>query len=85
MRDQNIGRRPLELEALLKAGVKSFFLVEGQLPDRDNAKILVRAIPRMFEVIRQCSYPFVARLRRDSSISLWKTSTELARSRRTVK
>ena len=41
MRDQNIGRRPLELEALLQASVRSFVLVEGQVPDRAIAKILM--------------------------------------------
>ena len=74
MRDQNIGRRPLELEALLRAGVKSFVLVEGQLPDRENAKILVKAIPRMVEMITEHRFPFIARVRRDSSVALWKTT-----------
>ena len=73
MRDQNIGRRPLELEALLQAGVRSFVLVEGQLPDRENAKILVKAIPRMFGLISEHRFAFIARVRRDSSIAIWKT------------
>jgi PIN like domain len=73
MRDQNIGRRPLELEALLQAGVKSFVLVEGQLPDRENARILIKAIPRMFELISEHRFPFIARVRRDSTMTLWKT------------
>lgn len=73
MRDQNIGRRPLELEALLRASVRSFVLVEGQLPDRENAKILIKAIPRMFELISEHRSPFIARVRRDSSVVLWKT------------
>jgi hypothetical protein len=84
-RDQNIGRRPLELEALLRAGVKSFVLVEGQLPDRENAKILVKAIPRMIEMIHEYRFPFIARLKRDSSISLWKTFKELPKRQRTNK
>jgi len=83
MRDQNIGRRPLELEALLQAGVRSFVLVEGQLPDRENAKILIKAIPRMFEMIREHRFPFIARVRRDSSISLWKSLAELPKVRKT--
>ena len=80
MRDQNIGRRPLELEALLRAGVRSFVLVEGQLPDRENAKILVKAIPRMFDIISEHPRPFIARVRRDSSVVLWKNqASRLAR------
>jgi PIN like domain len=82
MRDQKIGHRPLELEALLQAGVRSFVLVEGQLPDRENAKILIKAIPRMFEMIREYRFPFIARVRRDGSISLWKTSEELPKGRK---
>jgi hypothetical protein len=85
MRDQNIGRRPLELEALLQARAKAFVLVEGQLPDRENAKVLVNAIPRMFKMIDEYHLPFIARLRRDSSISLWKTIAELPKRRRTKK
>src|SRR2546426_2494808 len=83
MRDQNIGRRPLELEALLRAGVRSFVLVEGQLPDRENAKILTKAIPRMFEMISEHRYPFIARVRRDSSITLWRSLAELPMGRKT--
>src|SRR5258707_7234289 len=83
MRDQNIGRRPLELEALLQAGVRSFVLVEGQLPDRENAKILIKAIPRMLAMISEHQFPFIARVRRDSSVVLWKTQASvLATSRK---
>ncbi len=77
MRDQNIGRRPLELQALLQAGVKSFVLVEGQLTDKENAKILIKAVPRMFEMISEHRFPFIARLKRDTTISLWKTLSDL--------
>ncbi len=83
MRDQNIGRRPLELDALLQAGVRSFVLVEGQLPDRENAKILIKAIPRMLAMISEHQFPFIARVRRDSSVVLWKTQASvLATSRK---
>lgn len=41
MRDETIGRRLLELEALLYAGVKSFVLVQGQLKDAENARIII--------------------------------------------
>lgn len=73
MRDQNIGRRPLELETLLEAGVRAFVLMTGQLPDRENAAILTRAIPHMFKMIGETSGPFLARVRRDSSVVLWRT------------
>jgi hypothetical protein len=82
MRDQKIGRRPLELEALLRAGVRSFVLVEGQLPDRENAKILIKAIPRMLEIISEHRFPFIARVRLDSSISIWKTLDDLSNGRK---
>ena len=86
MRDQNIGRRPLELAVLLQAGVRSFVLVEGQLPDRENAKILIKAIPRMFELVSENPFPFIARVRRDSSVVLWKTGNSgLATPRREKK
>src|SRR5258705_8537713 len=74
MRDQNIGRRPLELEALLQARVKAFVLVEGQRPDRENAKVLIKATPRIVKMLADYDFPFIARVRRDSSVVLWKST-----------
>lgn len=82
MRDQNIGRRPLELDALLKAQVRAFVLVAGQLPDRENAAVLINAIPHMFDMIAETLGPFLGRIRRDGTVVLWKTPCTDQRRRR---
>lgn len=73
MRDQKIGRRPLELEALLQARVKAFVLVNGELPDVENAKIVIGALQRMLQMISDNKFPFIARIQLNSTITLWKT------------
>lgn len=76
MRDQTIGRRSLELEALLYAGVKSFVLVQGQLPDAENARIIIGALPKMLRMIADNNFPFIARVAqrgKSSSVTMWKT------------
>jgi hypothetical protein len=72
MRDKKIGRRPLELEALLQGRVKAFALVQGTLPDTENAQILVRALPRILNLVAATDFPFIARVHKDSTVELWK-------------
>lgn len=79
MRDQKIGRRRLELEALLEARVKAFVLTSGQLPDTQNAKIVIGAIPRMLQMISDNDFPFIARIQLNSSVALWKTRKPIRR------
>lgn len=73
MRDKKIGKRLLELDALLDGGVKAFALVSGQLKDTQNAEILVKALPKIVEAIEQNDFPFIAKIYRDSRVEVWKT------------
>jgi hypothetical protein len=85
MRDQTIGRRPLELEALLNAGVKSFVLVQGQLPDSENARIIIGALPKILRMIADNNFPFIARIAqsgKNSSVTMWKTRKNTVQNRR---
>ena len=72
MRDLAIGRRLLELDALLDARVKSFAIVSGQLKDADSAVIIIKALPKIFEMIEQNNFPFIAKVQKDSTVNLWK-------------
>ena len=72
MRDLTIGRRLLELDALLDARVKSFAIVSGQLKDADSAVIIIKALPKIFEMIEQNNFPFIAKVQKDSTVNLWK-------------
>jgi hypothetical protein len=71
-RDQMIGRRLLELDALLAAGVKAFVLVTHGLTDSENAKIIIDSIPKILGMVAQNRFPFIAKIRQDDVV-LWKT------------
>ncbi len=73
MRDKKIGKRFLELDALLDGGVKAFALVAGQLKDVDNAAILIKAFPKILDAIEANDFPFIAKVFRDSTVEVWKT------------
>jgi len=73
MRDQMIGRRRLELDALLDAGTKAFVLVQGGLRDSENAKIMITALPKILTMVEENHFPFIARIKKDSTVVLWKT------------
>lgn len=73
MRDKAIGKRILELDALLDARVKSFVLVSGQLSARDNAAIIITALPKIVEMIVKNDSPFIAKVYRDGNVLLWRT------------
>ncbi|MFN2492255.1 MAG: hypothetical protein ABR501_05145 [Pyrinomonadaceae bacterium] len=72
MRDQRIGTRRLELEALLAGGVQAFVLVSGSLKNADNAAIIVKALPKIFSMLAQHDFPFIAKITRQSTVKLWK-------------
>ena len=77
MRDISIGRRPLELDALLAAKVKAFVLTQGhQLKAQEQAKLLVAALPQMLRMVEENRFPFIAKIHQDGSVTLWKTDVD---------
>ena len=77
MRDKAIGKRVLELNALLSSGVKAFVLVTDELSRPASAEIIKKALPRIFETIEENDRPFIAKIHKDSSVQLWKTELML--------
>lgn len=73
MRDKAIGRHLLELDALLDGKVKSFVISTKGLTDAQSAAIIIKALPRIIEMIAQNNFPFIAKVQKDSSVELWKT------------
>lgn len=71
-RDKMIGKRKLQLDALLHAGVKAFVLVTDDLTDVENAQIVIKLIDKIFELIEGNKIPFIAKIRKDSVV-LWRT------------
>jgi hypothetical protein len=70
-RDKMIGRRPLQLRALLNAGVKAFVLVTDELTDAQNAEIVIKYIDKIFGMIEENKKPFIAKIRKDAVV-MWK-------------
>lgn len=71
-RDQMIGKRKLQLDALLYAGVKAFVLVTEDLTDTQNAEVIINLIDKIFELIEDTKIPFIAKIRKDEVV-LWRT------------
>ncbi len=72
MRDQRIGTRKLELEALLDGGVQAFVLVSGNLKNVDNAAIIIKALPKILKLLAENDFPFIAKVTRQSTVKIWK-------------
>jgi len=72
MRDQRIGTRRLQLDALLTAGVQAFVLISGNLKNTDNAAIITKALPKILSMLAQNDFPFIAKITRQSTVKLWK-------------
>lgn len=79
MRDKKIGTRHLELEALLNAGVKAFVLVVGDKTNEENAAIIIKAMPRILQAVREYRFPFIAKIQRQSTVNIWKTRPQNAK------
>jgi hypothetical protein len=73
MRDQRIGTRRLELDALLDGGVQAFVLVSGNLKNADNAAIIVKAMPKILKMLAENDFPFIAKITRHGTVNLWKS------------
>lgn len=70
-RDKMIGKRMLQLHALLNAGVKAFVLVTDDLTDAQNADIIIKSVGKIFELINENKIPFIAKIRKDD-VAIWK-------------
>jgi PIN like domain len=70
-RDERIRYREAERKALVEAQIKAFVLVAKSLRGAEMAEILVEALPGIRRVIQDNSPPFIAKIYRDASVSLW--------------
>src|SRR5688500_9524121 len=62
MRDFRIGRRVIELNALLSSRVKAFALISGDQQDKQSAETLIKAMPKILEMIETNHFPFIAKI-----------------------
>lgn len=70
-RDERIRYREAERKALVEAKIKAFVLVAKSLRGSEMAEILVEALPGIRRVIDNNPPPFIAKIYRDASVSLW--------------
>lgn len=82
MGDKAIGRRALELEALLEARVKAFVLTRGGIPAFEQAKMLTDALPQMLRMVEEIRFPFLAKIYMDGEVTIWKTEPKLQKGRK---
>ncbi|MFN6518662.1 MAG: hypothetical protein RMY29_029810 [Nostoc sp. CreGUA01] len=71
-KDANIGKNTLERIAVARAQIKMFALASQNLSGKDMAAIFLTAIVSMQEFVRQNPAPFIAKVYRDSRITMWK-------------
>jgi hypothetical protein len=67
-RDERIRYRPLELRALDSARLRAFIVVCGNVRGIDTAAILVKAMPKIPDVVGSQEGPFIYYVYKDSSI-----------------
>ena len=70
MKDKQVRRKPLELNALLAAGVGAFVLTQGNLRGEEMAEVMVRHIRRIVKLARVQRAPCVASVTR-SGVKLY--------------
>lgn len=82
-KDAEIRRNPLELDALLRAGVAAFLLSSGNLRGEDQGRALATALPRIRRALRRSRVPIIATVGADGIVSvLWEDGAKLERARR---
>ncbi len=72
--DQRIRYNPLEKQALLAGGVGSFILVAKNLPGRQIAASIVRALPAMRAFAARTPRPFIAKIYADGRVQALQVS-----------
>jgi len=71
-RDAMIGRRRLELDALLSAGTRVFVVVSKDFTDEASANVIIAALPKILKMLDENRFPFIAKIHKNSAVDLWK-------------
>lgn len=69
-KDANIRRRPLEIHALMSAGVRAFVLSSGNLRSAEQAEAFASALSAMLSLCRRHPGPFIARVTRSGDVAI---------------
>lgn len=80
-KDKDIRRRPLEVEAILNAGVRAFVLTATELRKEEQAEIFLRAMRKIVRICRQRG-PFIYNITRMGYFARVSARTLKRRARR---
>ena len=69
-KDKNIRRRPLEVQALVAAGLRVFVVTATDLTGDEAAEVLVKALPKIRRFCRNHEPPFIAGITRMSEVTI---------------
>jgi hypothetical protein len=67
-KDERIRYRPLELQALSSARLRTFIVICGNVRGAETAKILLAAMPRILAVLRRRRGPFIYYIYKNSTL-----------------
>ena len=73
-----IGRREVQLRALLNSGVKAFVLVTDDLTDSQNAEIVIKHIDKVFRNDRRKQKALIAKIRKDAVV-MWRMTSPFSK------
>ena len=67
-KDERIRYRPLELNALKSARLRAFIVICGNVRGVDTARILLKAMPKLLEIVSRQKGPFIYYVYKDSTV-----------------
>jgi len=70
-KDKQIKYNLLEREVLLRANARAFVLHEGDIDAETYTAIIIKALPDIIYIAKNCESPFLAKIYRDSSVKIW--------------
>ncbi|NJL99149.1 MAG: hypothetical protein HC924_10225 [Synechococcaceae cyanobacterium SM2_3_2] len=76
-KDQNVGRNPLELQAIAAHTVKVFTLVSGNSTRQEMITLFVAVLPKIAKLSQGNPAPFIAKIYRNRTVKIWKNQTAL--------
>lgn len=71
-KDSRIRYRNLETAALTASKVRTFVLTSKDMSGQEMADVFTRALPKMKRLATKYRRPFIAKVFRDGSVSIWK-------------
>ncbi len=70
-RDKNIKKNPLEREALIRAGIATFFFTSGEITNQQKIEFFTASLKQIAKIVINQPRPFVARINRDGTAKIW--------------